>query len=150
MKRHPALVELSRDHQHGLATAHTLRHAVETDRAEARSAFLFFWRDEAEDHFQIEEQILLPALHGLDAAVEAVNRVLREHADIRLRAAVLSDEAQPALDDLHSLGGLLERHIRYEERELFTLVESSLDDADLTALGEALARAERHEPRGPR
>ena len=150
MKRHPALVELSRDHQHGLAAAYTLRHAAETDRAAARSAFLFFWRSEAEDHFQIEEQILLPALQGLDAAVEPVNRVLREHADIRRRAADLSDEAQPALDDLHSLGGLLERHIRYEERELFTLVESSFDDAELTALGEALARAARHEPREPR
>jgi hypothetical protein len=38
------------------------------DRAAARSAFLLFWHDEAEAHFQTEEQILLPALHGLDAA----------------------------------------------------------------------------------
>src|SRR4051794_18767029 len=114
MKRHPALVELSRDHQHGLATARTLRHATEADRAAARGAFLLFWHDEAEAHFEIEEQILLPALHGLDAADESVNRVLAEHAVIRRRAADLADEAPPALDDLHSLGGLLERHIRYE------------------------------------
>jgi hemerythrin-like domain-containing protein len=147
MKRHPALVELSRDHQHGLAKAHTLRHATETDHAAARSAFLLFWHDEAEAHFQIEEQILLPALHGLDAADEPVNRVLAEHAVIRRRAADLSDGAQPAVDDLHSLGGLLERHIRYEERVLFPLIERSLNDAQLTALGEAFARAERPEPR---
>jgi hemerythrin-like domain-containing protein len=147
MKRHRAFVELSRDHQHGLATAHTLRHATETDRATARSAFLLFWHDEAEAHFQIEEQILLPALHRLDAADEPVNRVLAEHADIRRRAADLSDEAQPVLDDLHGLGDLLERHIRYEERLLFPLIETSLDHAELTAFGEAFARAEPPKPR---
>jgi hemerythrin-like domain-containing protein len=142
VKRHPALIELSRDHQHGLATAHTVRHAAGTNRAEARSAFLLFWNEEAERHFQIEEQVLLPALHGLDAADEPVNRVLAEHAEIRRRAADLSEEGQPAVDDLHRLGGLLERHIRYEERVLFPLIESALDDTQLTALGEALARAE--------
>jgi hemerythrin-like domain-containing protein len=140
VKRHPALVELSHDHQHGLAAAHTLVRAAETDRATARGAFLVFWRDEGGAHFKLEEQILLPALHGLDTADEAVNRVLAEHADIRRRARDLSDEGQPALDDLHGLGGLLERHIRYEERVLFPLIESALDDAELTALGEALTR----------
>jgi hemerythrin HHE cation binding domain-containing protein len=65
------------------------------DRAAARSAFLLVWHDEAEAHFQIEEQILLPALHGLDAADEPVNRVLAEHAVIRRRPADLSDGAQP-------------------------------------------------------
>jgi hemerythrin-like domain-containing protein len=147
VKRHPALVELSRDHQHGLATAHTLRHAAETDRAVARSAFLLFWHDEAEAHFHIEEQILLPALHRLDAADEPVNRVLAEHADIRQRAAAFSGEARPALDDLYGLGRLLERHIRYEERVLFPLIENALDHAELTAVGEALARAEPPESR---
>jgi hemerythrin-like domain-containing protein len=146
MKRHPALVELSRDHQHGLASARTLRHASETDRAAARSAFLLFWHDEGEAHFSVEEQILLPALHGLDVADEPVNRVVAEHAAIRRRAADMSDDAQPAVDDLHRLGGLLERHIRYEERVLFPLIERSLDDAQLTALGEAFARAEPPEP----
>jgi hemerythrin-like domain-containing protein len=143
MKRHPALIELSRDHQHGLATAHTLQQATETNRAAACSAFLVFWHDEAEAHFEIEDQVLLPALHDLDAADEAVKRVLAEHAEIRRRAADLSDAAKLALDDLHSLGGLLERHIRHEERVLFRLIERSLDDAQLTALGRALARVDR-------
>src|SRR4051795_7371984 len=147
MKRHRALVKLSHDHQHGLAAAHTLRHAAETDCAPARVAFLVFWRNEGATHFQIEERILLPALHGLDAGHEPVNRVLAEHAEIRRRAADLSDEAPPAVDDLRSLGSLLERHIRYEERVLFPLIETSLDDAQLTALGEAFARAA---SRGPR
>ena len=142
MKRHPALIELSRDHQHGLAAAHTLRHAAETNRASARGAFLDFWHGEGATHFQIEERIVLPVLHGFDAADEPVDRVLAEHADIRRRAAELSHDAQPALDDLHSLGDLLARHIRYEERVLFPLIESSLNEARLTALAAELARAE--------
>jgi hemerythrin-like domain-containing protein len=141
MKRHPALFKLSHDHQHGLAAAHTLRHAAETDCASARGAFLSFWRDEGATHFQIEEEILLPALQGLDAGHEPVNRVLAEHAEIRRRAADLSDEAALPGDDLRSLGSLLERHIRYEERVLFPLIERSLDDAQLTTLGDAFARA---------
>ena len=147
MKRHPALIELSRDHQHGLATAHILRYAAETNRAAARNTFLLFWDDEGEHHFQIEEQILLPALHALNAADDPVNRVLVEHAEIRRRAVGLSDEAQPPVDDLHRLGDLLERHIRYEERVLFPLIESSLGRAELTALGQALALAEPRERR---
>jgi hemerythrin-like domain-containing protein len=146
VKRHPALIELSRDHQHGLATAHTLRHATETNRANARAAFLDFWHEEGATHFQIEERILLPALHDVATADEPVNRVLAEHADVRRRAADLTHDAQLALDDLHSLGGLLERHIRYEERVLFPLIESTLNEARLTALAAELARAETPEP----
>jgi hemerythrin-like domain-containing protein len=59
----------------------------------------------------------------------------------------LSDEAPPAVDDLRRLGSLLELHVRYEERVLFPLIERSLDDAQLTALGEAFARAASQGPR---
>ena len=43
---------------------------------------------------------------------------------------------------LRELGERLERHIRFEERELFPMIEVALPDDELTQLGDAFARAE--------
>jgi len=42
------------------------------------------------------------------------------------------------LDAAHRLGALLSAHVRYEERELFPLLEERLSREDLAALGRAL------------
>ncbi len=43
------------------------------------------------------------------------------------------------LEDLHALGEALERHVRFEERELFPRIESDLDSTSIATLGERLA-----------
>jgi hemerythrin-like domain-containing protein len=143
MKRDPSLAALSHDHQHGLAVALQLRRATaETARA-AKTAFISFWEEEGERHFRVEEELLLPAAAGhIPAAHGAVVRMLVEHVELRRRAADLALTPMPELDDLHALGDHLHQHIRHEERVLFPLIEDSLPEAELGALGVALERAE--------
>src|SRR3954470_9674398 len=87
MKRHPALVELSRDHQHALAVALRLQQADGTTARQAAAAFETFWELEARAHFRLEEEVLLPAfaLHG-EPSDPCVAEVLVDHVLIRVDA----------------------------------------------------------------
>jgi hemerythrin-like domain-containing protein len=132
MKRSDALAPLSRQHHQGLAVALKLKRADADSAAAARVAFLEFWDSEGREHFQIEEEVLLPAYarHG-EPDHPAVVRVLVEHVDLRRRGQDLAaaSEADPSV--LCDLGERLERHIRHEERVLFPLVEAALPEAEL-------------------
>ena len=61
MRRHPALVPLSRDHHHALVIARHLRHATTNNAAETTRAFLAHGHAEEQRHFRLEEELLLPA-----------------------------------------------------------------------------------------
>ena len=63
-----------------------------------------------------------------------------DHAEIRSRASALPGGS--SLDAAHGLGALLSAHVRYEERELFPLLEERLSRDALAALGRALVKAE--------
>jgi len=141
MKRSDQLAPLSRDHHHGLFAALQLTRATPDTAGAARDAFLAFWHGEGRHHFAIEEDVLLPAFaRHVGPDHEAIVRVLVEHVDIRRRAQDLGEHAQLAA--LHELGARLRAHIRHEEDVLFMLVEQTLPDDELTALGAAVAAAE--------
>jgi hypothetical protein len=143
MKRHPALIALSRDHHHALVMARRLRRATPEDAAGAAQAFLEHWAEEEQAHFRIEEDILLPAYaaHG-EVDHPAVVRALLDHVLIRCDAARLDDP--PSLEALHDLGARLADHVELEERELFPLIEQTLPEDALAALGEQLRDAAGH------
>jgi hypothetical protein len=69
-------------------------------------------------------------------------RVLTEHVDLRRRGQDLETRSHPDPAALRELGDRLERHIRFEERELFPMIEAALPDDELSQLGAALVRAE--------
>ncbi|HET8565863.1 MAG TPA: hemerythrin domain-containing protein [Solirubrobacterales bacterium] len=142
MKRAEALQPLSRDHLKALLAAKRLREA--TDAASAAQGFLEFWRTEGRHHFRVEEEVLLPgwALHGAVDRV-AVGRMLEEHLAIR-RGALRAAAEVASLEELRDLGQLLDDHVRFEERELFPMVEDALASEDLARLAVAIARAEEH------
>ena len=141
MKRSAELAPLSRDHHEALEVALRLRRATEETLAEVIAHFLSFWSRHGEHHFVIEERLLLPALSDDDAEwAAATQRVRDEHAEIRKRAAALPGTR--SLDAARGLGELLSAHVRYEERQLFPLVEASLSRDALAALGRALISAE--------
>ncbi len=137
MKRHPALAPLSRDHHHALVIAQRLRRAGEDDAAGAVRAFLEHWQKEERLHFRLEEEVLLPALAAYaDADHPAVVRTLLDH--VRIRAAVDRLGATAQLEQVHELGAWLAAHVRLEENELFPLIEQTLPEPALVALGERL------------
>ncbi len=140
MKRAEALRPLSREHQGALAVAKVLVDA--TDAAVASERFLSFWEADGRRHFRIEEEVLLPGW-ALAAEVDraGVERMLREHLEIR-RGALRLAAGAAGLDELRALGNLLHDHVRFEERELFPLVEAALEAEELERLGAAIDAAE--------
>jgi hemerythrin-like domain-containing protein len=137
MKRHPALAPLSRDHHHALVLAQRLRRADEQDAADAGAAFLEHWMEEERLHFRLEEEVLLPAYAAYgDPDHPAVVRTLLDHVRIRRDVDGLAGGASAEL--LHEIGARLADHVRHEENELFPLIERTLPEPALTALGERL------------
>jgi iron-sulfur cluster repair protein YtfE (RIC family) len=137
MKRHPALVPLSHDHHPVLVIAQQLRRATTETATELAGVFLAAWESEEKQHFRLEEELLLPAYaeHG-DPGHPAVTRMLQDHMLIRRDATRLGNE--PSLELLHELGSRLADHVHLEERELFPLIEETIPEPELEALGERL------------
>ena len=141
MKRHRALQPLSRDHHVALVAAQRLRRA--TDGEAAREQFLAFWREHGARHFQVEEEVLLPAAAGwADPEAECIVRMLLDHIRIRAAAQALEREPQP-LEALHELGAMLNQHVRLEEREVFPLIEAAMPEDAAERLVAAVTEAER-------
>jgi hypothetical protein len=139
VKRSEALAPLSRDHHQALETALRLRRATDDSLEAALARLDAFWTQVGQRLFEIEEELLLPALSGPEwAALSA--RVCDEHADIRRRAAALEQERTVAAT--RDLGERLDAHVRFEERELFAHLEAALDAAGLDRLGRAVEAAE--------
>jgi hemerythrin-like domain-containing protein len=141
MKRHPALVPLSRDHHHALVIAQRLRRATPETATEAARAFLSHWDAEEKLHFRLEEELLLPAYaaHG-ECAHPAIIRMLLDHMLIRRDAARLAVAATPEL--LHDLGARLADHVQLEEHEVFPLIEATIPETELQTLGARIRDAE--------
>ena len=138
MKRHPALVPLSHDHHHSLVEARRLRQAAGGIEAEAAAnAFLRFFAAESVGHFREEEELLFPLVADRPEAREPVVRALLEHQRLHALAARLdvgSRAGRPEPELMFELGELVDAHVRYEEQELFPLLERLLDDATLETL----------------
>lgn len=138
-RRHAALVRLSHDHHQALAQALWLRRSIVGDAVGVRRRFLDFWRSEAEPHFYREEQVLAPICWRQGGGLAALaERMLAEHAELRAEVRRLERDASADLELLHALGYRLQRHVRFEERVLFPLLEASLHAAELHEVGERL------------
>ena len=138
MKRSQALRSLSREHHQALAIGRDLRRADYPEPAAA--TFLEFWDREGAEHFRIEEEVLLPMWSLLGAVhAKAAARVAREH--LHLRSAALALAAAPSLAAIRQLGAELVAHVRFEERELFPMIEADLGAAELDQLTRAVEGA---------
>jgi quercetin dioxygenase-like cupin family protein len=127
MKRDPALVPLSHDHHHALVAARRLRAAADSpDAAAAAEAFARFFAEESVRHFRDEEERVFPLVAESVEAGPLVIRALVEHQRLHSLAGRVRD-GDPAR--MRALADLLEAHVRFEERELFPLLERLLGDA---------------------
>jgi hemerythrin-like domain-containing protein len=134
VKRSPELAPLSRDHHVALEHALRLRRATSEDIATVVARFLAFFVADGERHFAREEELLLPAVPADEAP--ARERLLTEHEEIRRRARALEDRPDRAA--AADLGELLAAHVRFEERELFPMLEARLPAPELIELGRRL------------
>jgi hemerythrin-like domain-containing protein len=140
-RRHDALVPLTHDHHHTLAQARRLKDVGslerEADRRNVANDFVNFYFGRAVRHFHEEEELFFAPLIDVsetrDLVVRAVSEHLRLHALVRTVKRQLSEgEADDAL--LKEISDLLTEHVRFEEKELFPLVERLVPEEDLMDL----------------
>lgn len=113
-----------------------LRRATADDLDDAVGRFREFWSERGRRHFEIEEELVLPALEGDEEWDGMADRVRQEHKELRTRA-----ESLDTLESAHALGQLLNDHVRFEERELFQALEARLDPGRLSRLGREIKSA---------
>jgi len=144
--RHPSLIPLSHDHHHGLALALRCRKqslgqikpmGVEGLRERSAEVIHFFSGD-LTAHFRAEEDIVFPLLgSALPESLPIVEQLLKEHKQIAGMVRQL-ERNQRLSQILFDFGDLLERHIRWEERELFPLYEKHIPAQDAELVGEKI------------
>lgn len=140
MKRHAALARLSREHHLALALSKRAKSILgETNKAPLRLAFEMAksFDQDIEPHFRIEERILLPALEKQGQLTLAA-RTFNEHNALReLASRLMIGET----GEIQVFGALLEQHVRFEERELFPLIEATLTQAMLEEIQQEIDSA---------
>ncbi len=126
MKRSPILQPLSREHHTTLTLAKASERAAQSgDEAlvsQACQRVIRAFSNELEPHFQFEEVSLLPLLHSTETQ-PLVERTLADHQQLRGLLDALRQNDAGALD---RFGKCLSAHVRFEERELFPVLESLL------------------------
>lgn len=111
MKRHPALQAFSREHHHALSLSNRIRNHPEQDHQADIQAL----RDELLQHF-IEEENMLSQYWSLLAKPTLKQRFEEDHAQLR-------QLLQPPYRAFE-LAEVLMAHVRFEERELFTALQT--------------------------
>ena len=142
MKRHPALIPLSRDHHDGLVQAMRLRRAAADGDASARLAaareFVEFFRDEERVHLRDEEEELFPLLlRHVESQPAPLREARVQHVQLQGFARKLDIAIAAGIADratLAAAGEQLEEHIRLEERQLFPLIEQLVPNDELRRL----------------
>ncbi len=141
MKRHKALSLLSSDHHHGLRFAKKLRSANDdTDSAVKKifNEFTTFYKSQLLNHFEEEEKYLAPALENNPLILKMFN----DHKKMNEMFGSLSKSSNLKVE-LYSFGKFLEGHIRFEERELFPMIENTLSDDMLQEIGRQIEKRKR-------
>lgn len=129
IKRHPAIVSFSKDHHFGLLLVWKIRQGLDKDVDPERISnyVIFFFKEDLGKHFKEEEQLLFCEL--------PVDDVLRKRAETdHLKILNLVEAIEEKKDDivlLMQLADELEKHIRFEERELFNHLQNKIKPDDL-------------------
>lgn len=131
IKRDKNIQPLSRDHHHTLLLCWKIRKGfskgIAPERMKAYSDW--FFKDHVLPHFKIEEEYLFPVLGNEH---EMVKRALAEH---RRLERLFTDEKQIERS-LSLIEEELERHVRYEERELFNEIQKNASEEQLKLIAE--------------
>ena len=129
IKRHPAIVSFSKDHHFGLLLVWKIRRGLDKAvNAERISNYVcYFFKEDLEKHFKEEEQLLFQKL--------PIDDVLRKQAEedhktiYKLVHCISENKHDSNL--LSQLANELEKHIRFEERELFNHLQINITAKDL-------------------
>jgi hemerythrin-like domain-containing protein len=132
IKRHPAIVQFSREHHFGLLLIWKIRQGLKQNIALKRITdyILFFFDEDLKVHFSEEERIMFSKLDDSDALKQ---RALKEHAEVYSIIAQIRS-MEPTLELVTTFSEALDRHIRFEERVLFNHLQAVFSEAELAII----------------
>lgn len=139
IKRNRSLVVLSKEHHYGLLASWKIRRGFELKIEPQRIAefIINFWDIHLNVHFIAEEEILFNTIkHPL------VEEALQQHAKLRILVKLISEEGTPK--QLVSFADVLEKHIRFEERQVFKMLQHELSEEKLNQIGKELEELHHH------
>ena len=145
IKRHPAIVELSKDHHFALLLVWKIREGLRKSIEPTRITkyVVHFFDTDLIQHFNEEEEFLfskLPANNELRAQAEDEHRQIKQLVnDFKLNS---SDKSL-----LEKFASTIESHIRFEERKLFNHLQENLSDQELAEVASSLKV--REQEKGP-
>lgn len=129
LKRDLSLQPFSREHHHALLLCWKIKtgfsKGVSVERIKAYADW--FYRNYLRPHFDLEEQYVFPILGNTDPLVR---QALAEHTHL----AELFHENKNAEVSLRSIERELSKHIRFEERILFTKVQDIASSEQLNTI----------------
>jgi hemerythrin-like domain-containing protein len=128
LKRHEGLQNLSREHHQGLMLAWNIQKGIAKEVRFDRIANYI--------HFQFEE-LLLPHFEFEELEVFCLlpeDNALRQQAEKDHKALVIIVKNLNTMEDCAKFAELLRKHIRFEERVLFELIQQEVGDEQLGAL----------------
>ena len=146
MKRHKSLLSLSHDHQHVLSLALKLKYSkkplsssLKEEVRILRNELIDKFENDLRKHFNLEETYLVP----LFPENEMIGRMLDEHKKLEEFYRKIDKKTEKwsfrqFREKLNLFGELLDSHIRFEERELFPMIEEALNEEQLEELGKKL------------
>ena len=129
MKRHEALVQLSRDHHFGLLLCWKLKEGLKREiSVERMSKYIgLFYLKNLKPHFAEEEETIFKVLgeeHPLIQEAISQHRIFKKMIEDGLETPAQIEEFR----------ALLELHIRTEERQIFPEIEKQATDEQLAAI----------------
>jgi iron-sulfur cluster repair protein YtfE (RIC family) len=148
-RRHDALIPLTHDHHHALAQTRRLKNAAKGDGRDLpgqSQAFLDFFHAETVSHFREEEEVVFPLAVEDGRARELLVRALMEHLQIHAlvsRLEVEVRESRVTAESASEIATALEAHIRFEEGEVFPLLEEVVAEDQLSEVLPRLRARER-------
>ena len=138
IKRHPAIVELSRDHHTGLLLVWKIREgirkSIEPERI--KNYILHSFDQELEPHFKEEEEFLF---NKIDKENKLRLEAETDHATLRQMTGNLKKETLPSYELFQKFADRLEQHIRFEERLLFNFIQDNFSETALAGIASSLS-----------
>ena len=138
IKRSKELVPLSKDHHDGLLLCWKINYGISNnvDVERILKYVLFFYEQELKPHFAQEEEYVFSLLPDNDPMkIEA----FAQHDLLNGLYARLKNDTADMPGVLSSFANELNRHIRYEERQLFPYIERIADRASFEKAGIIIA-----------
>ena len=141
LKRNPALVSFSKDHHFALLLIWKIKEGLRKNVAHERirNYILHFFDADLKEHFRLEEELMFQKLPA-----DNKMRIQAEEEHMYIYRLVAEIKLKVDKESLLHFAETLDKHIRFEERQLFPFLQETFNHQQL----EEISRAHKmeHEP----